>query len=77
LIALMTYMSEIFPVARATVMAVTVAFFSLGRMGGSLIGPSLYHPGFWFTCMTSVFLNLSAILVFYFFRNRASTKIIV
>jgi predicted MFS family arabinose efflux permease len=77
LIALMTYMSEVFPVARATVMAVTVAFFSLGRMGGSLIGPSLYHAGFWFTCMTSVFLNLSAILIFYFFRNRASTKMIV
>jgi predicted MFS family arabinose efflux permease len=77
LIALMTYMSEVFPIARATVMAVTVAIFSLGRMGGSLIGPSLYLAGFWFTCMTSVFLNLSAILVFYFFRNRASTKIIV
>lgn len=77
LIALMTYMSEIFPAARATVLAVTVAMFSMGRLGGSLIGPGLYQSGFWFTCLTSVVLNLMAFLVFYFFLKRSKLSLAV
>ena len=77
LIAMMTYMSEIFPAARATVLAVTVAMFSMGRLGGSLIGPGLYQSGFWFTCLTSVFLNLAALLVFYFFLKHSKPSLAV
>ena len=75
LIALMTYMSEIFPAARATVLAVTVAMFSMGRLGGALMGPGLYQSGFWFNCLAAVFLNLAAFFLFFFFRNRASPKL--
>ncbi len=70
LIALMTYMSELFPAARATVLAVTVAMFSMGRLGGSLLGPGLYRSGFWFSCLMSVFLNLAAFLLFFVFLKR-------
>ena len=77
LIGMMTYMSEIFPTARATVLAVTVAMFSMGRLGGSLVGPGLYQSGFWFTCLTSVFLNLASFLLFFFFRKHASPKLAV
>lgn len=77
LIAMMTYMSEIFPAARATVLAVTVAMFSMGRLGGSLIGPSLYQSGFWFTCLTSVILNVVSLLFFFFFLKRLKPKLAV
>jgi len=77
LIAMITYMSEIFPAARATVLAVTVAMFSMGRLGGSLIGPGLYQSGFWFTCLTSVFLNSAALLVFYFFLKHSKPSLAV
>ena len=76
LIALMTYMSEIFPAARATVLAVTVAMFSMGRLGGSLIGPGLYQAGFWFTCLTSVFVNLAALLLFFGFLKHSKNKLV-
>ena len=75
LIALMTYMSEIFPPARATVLAVTVAMFSMGRLGGSLLGPGLYQSGFWFTCLTSVFLNMAAFLLFFIFLKRGKPNL--
>jgi predicted MFS family arabinose efflux permease len=75
LLALMTYMSEVFPAARATVLAVTVAMFSMGRLGGSLIGPSLYQSGFWFTCLTSVILNVAALLFFNFFLRRSKPSL--
>ncbi|MEA4811478.1 MAG: MFS transporter [Anaerolineaceae bacterium] len=74
LIAFMTYMSELMPSARATVMAITIATFSLGRMGGSLIGPSLYRSGFWFNCATAVLLNLASILFFRFFQHKSNQK---
>jgi predicted MFS family arabinose efflux permease len=77
LIAMMTYMSEIFPAARATVLAVTVAMFSMGRLGGSLVGPGLYQSGFWFTCLTSVILNVAAFLIFYFFLKRSKLSLAV
>lgn len=77
LIAMMTYMSEIFPAARATVLAVTVAMFSMGRLGGSLIGPGLYQSGFWFTCLTSVILNLTAFLFFYSFLKRSKLSLAI
>ena len=57
LISAMTLMSEVLPDARATIIAATVAFFSLGRMLGDLIAPSLYNINFWAACLAAVVLN--------------------
>jgi predicted MFS family arabinose efflux permease len=64
LVSMLTLMSEVFPSARATMMAATVAGFSLGRMLGDLIGPGLFGISFWASCLVAVLLNvLSAILL--------------
>lgn len=60
-LALITQMSEVFPPARATVMAVLVATFSAGRVFGSLMGASFYQMSFWATCIGAVALDLLAI----------------
>ena len=60
-LSLITQMSEVFPIARATVMAVLVATFSLGRVFGSLMGASFYQISFWVTCIGAVALDLLAI----------------
>jgi len=53
----MTLMSEVLPNARATIIAATVAAFSLGRMLGALIAPGLYAINFWAACLAAVVLN--------------------
>lgn len=58
LISTLTLMTEIIPSARATILAMTVASFSLGRMLGDLVGPDLYNLSFWATCLGAVVLNL-------------------
>jgi predicted MFS family arabinose efflux permease len=63
LVSGLTLMSEVVPVARATMMAATVAGFSLGRMLGDLIGPGLYGVSFWASVLSAVFLNLLAALL--------------
>ncbi len=63
LVSGLTLMSEVVPVARATMMAATVAGFSLGRMLGDLIGPGLYGVSFWASVLSAVFLNLMAALL--------------
>jgi predicted MFS family arabinose efflux permease len=60
LVSAMTLMSEVLPDARATMMAATVASFSLGRMLGDLIAPGLFGIGFWVSCLTAVGLNALA-----------------
>jgi predicted MFS family arabinose efflux permease len=60
LVSAMTLMSEVFPSARATMMAATVAGFSLGLMLGDLFGPSLYGINFWASCLAAVVLNVLA-----------------
>ncbi len=57
LISTLTIMSEVLPNARATLMAATVASFSLGRMLGALIAPGLFAHGFWASCLAAVALN--------------------
>jgi predicted MFS family arabinose efflux permease len=57
LISTMTLMSEVLPNARATIIAATVAAFSLGRMLGALIAPGLYAINFWAVCLAAVVLN--------------------
>jgi len=58
LVSLLTLMSEVVPTARATMLATTVAGFSLGRMLGDLVAPGLFEIGFWATCAASVVLNI-------------------
>ena len=57
LVSMLTLMSEVYPSARATMMAATVAGFSLGRMFGDLIGPGLYGINFWLSCGAAIVLN--------------------
>ncbi len=60
MIASLTLMSEVLPEARATILAATLAGFSLGRMLGSLIAPGLFAISFWATCLAAIVLNLFA-----------------
>ena len=59
-------MSELFPAARATVMASTVAGFSLGRALGAFLAPRLYQQGFIFNLIVALFFNA---LAFFLLRN--------
>lgn len=59
-------MSELFPAARATVMASTVAGFSLGRALGAFLAPRLYLQGFIFNLIVALFFNA---LAYYLLRN--------
>ena len=60
LVGMLTLMSEVVPAARATMMAMTVAGFSLGRMLGDLISPSFYSIGFGAVCLATIVLNFLA-----------------
>ncbi len=60
LVSALTLMSEVVPSARATMIAATVAGFSLGRMLGDLIAPGLYGISFWLCCLAAVALNALA-----------------
>lgn len=68
LISGLTMMSEVLSSARATVMAATLAAFSLGRMVGALVGPGLYDIGFWAACMGAILLNI--VSTFFLFQVR-------
>lgn len=54
LVSSLPLMSEIFPAARATVMALTIACFSLGRAFGAAIAPWLYNLGFFFNLVAAI-----------------------
>jgi predicted MFS family arabinose efflux permease len=54
-------MTEVLPSARATLMGMNLAAFSLGRAAGDLLGPQLYHFGFWANSLLAVALNLIAL----------------
>jgi len=49
-------MSEVYPAARATVMALTIASFSLGRALGAFLAPRLYNLGFLFNLIAAILL---------------------
>jgi predicted MFS family arabinose efflux permease len=59
-------MSEVFPAARATVMAAAIACFSLGRAMGDLITPWLYQVDFLANLICSLGFNVLA----FFLLNR-------
>ena len=56
LVSSLPLMSEVFPAARATVMALTIACFSLGRAFGAAVAPWLYNLGFLFNLITAIVL---------------------
>jgi predicted MFS family arabinose efflux permease len=60
LVSALTLMSEVMPDSRATMIAATVAGFSLGRMFGNLVAPGLFGISFWASCLAAVVLNLVA-----------------
>jgi MFS transporter, DHA1 family, inner membrane transport protein len=60
LVSTLTMMSQVMPMSRATMLAATVAGFSLGRMLGNLIAPGLFGISFWATCLAAVIFNLIA-----------------
>ena len=54
-------MTEVLPSARATLMGMNLAAFALGRAVGDLLGPQLYHFGFWTNALVAAALNLVAL----------------
>ena len=54
-------MTEVLPSARATLMGMNLAAFALGRAVGDLLGPQLYHFGFWANALVAAALNLVAL----------------
>jgi predicted MFS family arabinose efflux permease len=74
-LSLVTQMSEVFPSARATVMALMVSTFSGGRVFGSLLGASFYQVSFWLTCIGAVALDLLAIWLVQHIKTKDPTGI--
>lgn len=66
LVSSLPLMSEVYPAARATVMALTVACFSLGRALGAFLAPRLYQVDFLFNLIASILLILSAFFLLRF-----------
>jgi predicted MFS family arabinose efflux permease len=60
LVSAMTLLSEVMPDLRATMMAATVAGFSLGRLLGNLVAPGLFAISFWLICLAAVGMNILA-----------------
>lgn len=56
LVSSLPLMSEVFPAARATVMALTVASFSLGRALAAMLAAWLYSHGFLFNLIAAILL---------------------
>ena len=75
LIAMMTYMGG-FSGCTGHSASSNVGSVFHGKVG-SLVGPGLYQSGFWFTCLTSVILNVAAFLIFYFFLKRSKLSLAV
>lgn len=63
IVSTLTLMSGVMPTSRATMLAVTVAGFSLGRMLGDLMAPGLYGISFWASCLMAVALNAFAAIL--------------
>ncbi len=63
LVSSLPLLSEILPKARATLMGLALAFFSLGRAIGALIGMPLYKLGFGANVIAAIGFNLLSLLV--------------
>ncbi len=63
LVSSLPLMSEVYPAARATVMALTVACFSLGRALAAMLAPWLYNLGFLFNLIAAILLIVSGFIL--------------
>ena len=70
IISALPLMTEITPATRATMMAVFIAFLSLGRAVGDLVAPWIYRGGFIMNAVVCVALDLLAL----FFLSRIKMK---
>jgi predicted MFS family arabinose efflux permease len=61
IISSLPMMTEVFPKARATMMAMLIAAFSLGRAFGDLIAPSLFAQGITLNAWAAAGFNLLAL----------------
>lgn len=68
IISSLPLMTEVFPEARATMMALLIAAFSLGRALGDLIAPSLFAHGILTNAFVAAGMNIVALLVLSFIR---------
>lgn len=70
LVCTIPLMSEVYPGARATLMAFNAAFLSLGRAGGALIA-STFYTGFGFSsnCLVAGLFNLLSLLFLYLLQR--------
>lgn len=63
-VSTISLMSEAMPGLRATALATTISFFSVGRAAGAALGPFLYSTfGFAFNGAAAVIFNIGAILL--------------
>ena len=62
LVSSIPLMTEVVPGARATLMAVNVAAFSIGRGIGDLAAPPLYNHGILACALAAIAVNLLALL---------------
>jgi predicted MFS family arabinose efflux permease len=62
LVSIIPMMTELFPSARATLMAVNIASLSLGRAIGALLASPLYQTGFQANAFAALGLNILAFL---------------
>jgi predicted MFS family arabinose efflux permease len=62
IVSFLPVMTELLPSARATLMAFTVASFSLGRAIGAFLAPRLYNLGFLAVALGAIGFNLLAFL---------------
>ncbi len=76
LVATIPLMTELIPSARATLMAVNVAAFSVGRVIGSLIGPPLFMSGLPANAIVAAITILVALfLLIFIVREQPSATI--
>jgi predicted MFS family arabinose efflux permease len=68
LVSSLALTSEILPEARATLMAVNTAIFSLGRAVGAVVAPAVFVWGFQANAVTAALLNLVALAALGFIR---------
>jgi len=60
-VSLIPMLTEVLPAARATLMALNIAAFSLGRALGAPLAPLLYGYGFWVVAVGAAGFNLAAL----------------
>ncbi len=78
IVAALPLMTEIAPSARATLLSLGVASFSLGRAAGSFVGPAVYAQyGFGATSFVSAAAILAASVIWFMFVREKSAEVVL